>query len=412
MANTKIKWFRNTNKNAPQLTNNWGDLIKLFDACLINGFNELAISQASVTGLTSESSDYITFTYLEAHGYLQYQILEVSGSDIESVNGVHRILEVSKDGLSLTFKIDTSITDVGSLLNIKTKLASAGWEKLHADVDKGIYRGTAKEGKNCCFFVDNSQHTLYVTNWSKFARVGYAEDFESMEKPLGISVPSNWDNFIPYQSGTNINWGGFSMFYATPNNPEYGTRISNAPSAGNREWTLIADDSYFYLINATTPSSNGYYLGHFFGQYDPLIDGWEHNVAISANAWSTMNQTTNFTPSTEVGGLCSISRPFYTGVVYTNSGDNHQLYSRSLYDVNRSGGSNWTASSGPTHLFSVYIRDSNPVILGKFRNMYWLAQNFPFSNKQVFTQGTNLYMGHNIMSEGSNCQVAFKIGEL
>ena len=44
--------------------------------------------------------------------------------------------------------------------------------------------------------------------------------------------------------------------------------------------------------------------------------------------------------------------------------------------------------------------------------MYCPAQNFPFINKQVFTQGTNLYMGHNIMSEGSNCQVAFKIGEL
>lgn len=414
MSNTKNKWFRSTNKNIPQLTNNWGDLVRLLDACLVTGTSEQSIINATVSSDNLETTDIVTFTYLEAHKYYQYQVIEVSGSELSAVNGEHRILSVSKDGLSITYKIDTSISDVGSLLNIKTKLASAGWNIRHSETNKRIYQGTSTTGKNCCFFVDNEKHPLVGDNWMKMARVGYAEDFESFEKPLGISIPNNWDNFIPYQSGSDVVMGGFNMVYATYYSPDNGLMPSSVPSDGIREWTLIVDDSCFYLLNATSSMAghNTQYLCHFFGQYDPIIEGWDHNVAIAANAWTTMQKNTVFTPSVECGSLYSIDRPFYSGVTYSNSGENNQLTVRSIHGVDRTGMYNVTNPLGPTQLFKAFVRDSAGTFLGTMKNFYWTSQMYPFQHNQVFTQDKFIYIAVNTSSAGNITQAIYKIGEI
>lgn len=48
---TSVKFFTNTQQGAPQLTNNWGALTTMLDACLVTGFN-----LKSVTSITRDGN--------------------------------------------------------------------------------------------------------------------------------------------------------------------------------------------------------------------------------------------------------------------------------------------------------------------------------------------------------------------
>ena len=38
MTDLTVKYFNSGMTGAPQISNNWGDLVTMLDACLINGF--------------------------------------------------------------------------------------------------------------------------------------------------------------------------------------------------------------------------------------------------------------------------------------------------------------------------------------------------------------------------------------
>ena len=60
----KVKWMHNGFAGAPVLTNNWGSLTALLDACLVNGFN-----LKTVTAL-SRTDDTATATIGTGHGFM------------------------------------------------------------------------------------------------------------------------------------------------------------------------------------------------------------------------------------------------------------------------------------------------------------------------------------------------------
>ena len=43
MTDLSVKYFNSGMTGAPQISNNWGDLVTMLDACLINGFALKAI---------------------------------------------------------------------------------------------------------------------------------------------------------------------------------------------------------------------------------------------------------------------------------------------------------------------------------------------------------------------------------
>ena len=98
VASTDTKYFLYTNANAPQLTNVWGQLCALLDACLVDGFNQKSISSLSIAG------NVITANYPSAHGYLDGQVLLLSGATEATLNKEHRITSVTST--TLTFEVD------------------------------------------------------------------------------------------------------------------------------------------------------------------------------------------------------------------------------------------------------------------------------------------------------------------
>ena len=48
MTDLTVKYFNSGMTGAPQIANNWGDLVTMLDACLVNGFALKAIDTLSV----------------------------------------------------------------------------------------------------------------------------------------------------------------------------------------------------------------------------------------------------------------------------------------------------------------------------------------------------------------------------
>lgn len=130
VASTETKYFLYTNTGAPQLTNVWGQLCALLDACLVDGFNQQNVASLSI------NNNVITATYPVAHGYFDGQVLLVSGAVDSSLNKEHRIVSVPST-TTLTFEVDNVPSSLSG--SIATKLAPIGAIKHLTDSSKRIY---------------------------------------------------------------------------------------------------------------------------------------------------------------------------------------------------------------------------------------------------------------------------------
>lgn len=394
MANTKLRWFSSSNKNAPALDNSWGALIKLFDACLINGYSSQSISSATVFGKTPEASNYVTFTYSEPHGYLQYQVLLVTGATVDPLNGEHRILEVSSDGLSLTFKLKESLTDPGPVLNIITSLAPINWKKTFEDGSKrAVYKSNSEEGQNASYFVFNDQpHSTYTTTWHKYASFLMAEDNEGWENK-GLSTPSGTSGmYATSGSGNTLVMGPNKIIYATnTNNLTSSSYAYNVAAAGNRNWFLIGDERTFYFIHATVANTDAFAITGF-GQYDTVHNGFEQNSFMSTFTWNT-SANTNYSIANDCHALTHTSYNYARTLKTATSTGPSSLAPFSVNGISTSGYTNVFSTDVPTNLFTVYCKDSNSnALMGVYRNIYWLGVVQPFIHKQVFKQGSDIFM--------------------
>ena len=85
----KVKWMHNAFAGAPVLTNNWGSLTALLDACLVTGFNLKTVTALARTG------DVATATVGTGHGFVVDQVVLVEGCDQLSYNGEFTVTAIT-----------------------------------------------------------------------------------------------------------------------------------------------------------------------------------------------------------------------------------------------------------------------------------------------------------------------------
>jgi hypothetical protein len=88
---TAVKYFTNFMEGAPQLTNAWGCMVDLLDACLVNGFN-----LKPITSITSANGT-ATVTIQAGHLFQVNQVILIAGADQAEYNGEKRVLSVTSD---------------------------------------------------------------------------------------------------------------------------------------------------------------------------------------------------------------------------------------------------------------------------------------------------------------------------
>ena len=253
--NTSVKYFTNIMQGAPQLTNDFGKLTALLDACLINGFN-----QRPITSIT-RVNNVVTCAVLDGHEYKPGQVLLIQGVSQEGYNGEIRVTETT----TTTFKFEVSgqpeTPATGQSMSVK--VAPLGFDLAYSEGSKRAYRSNNMLSNRPYLRVDDGIAPGYNPLYAKKAKVGMAQGMTDVNTATGAQAPfdplnpkQNWE---PSGSGDTIYDGWYKWYYARYSYVYYdGNWEARQPSEYNRRWVLIGDDRGFYLI---TDYGNEYYAG-------------------------------------------------------------------------------------------------------------------------------------------------------
>lgn len=232
--NNKVTWMHSGQVGAPQangLAGSNGQLLQILDAALINGFNPQTATNASATG------DSITLTFGTSHGYVERQVITISGASDENLNGEHTITAItSSNALSIKNKGITALTGT-----ITTKVAPLGWDSIFGSTNslKRAYRSKNPLTTQTVLYLDMTIPTnsgYHATNPTQRASVSMCEDMTE----LGVQINSYTDSTNNFAANPN----GVLMWYQ---NRGYDKNEAVSTSV-NASWVIVGNGDYFYFI--------------------------------------------------------------------------------------------------------------------------------------------------------------------
>lgn len=413
VASTDIKYYVFTNTNAPQLSNNYGCMIDVLDACLINGFGLQSVSSLVASG------KIVTATYPTAHNYSNYQVIEITGTTQAEYNGQFRILSVPSS-TTLTFEL-ANIPSVSTATGtIYSKLPALGWLKPFSASGKAAYRSSntllaSRPYLRVLDYLDPA----YTSTYAKYAKVGIVEDMTSIDTMLGVQAPydnANPDkNWIGTGSGTSAYNGWAKWYYAHGAAHTSLSGDTTAPANGNRNWLLIGTTDYFYIFPAAIPN-NTFTMVYGFGSFKTLLNVDNSNVFLS----STYNYNTaagSYFKGESTGLLGSVGNQkllLQRGYSQTANYAEALTISLGVGGGNvRTGYSNYIGAyslAGVSPFAPLFINET--VLRGEVPNLNWLFQQKPYNNYQFIEKDNTAYMAIDCSPTGGQGQIIVKLGDL
>jgi len=417
-ANTDIKFYAYTNNNAPQLTNNYGCMIDVLDACLVNGFGAQSVSTLKAT------ANVITVNFGVAHNFLKQQTIKITGANQSEFNGEHRILSVP-NATSLTYEIANTASVAQATGTIVCSLPSLGWEKPFNSVatngtgGKAAYRSTNLLLARRPFLrVVDELDPAYSATYAKYAKVGLVEDMTDINTMLGVQAPydsANPDkNWVGTGSGGNAINGWAKWYYARANGYQVDPRSdTDAPVNGNRVWYVVGNSDFFYLIS----SPNLDFIFNFiygFGTFKSFHNTDIHHQFLSATLiYEQVYQASvkpAYTPLAINNQTLLLHRPLNQDLTHNVA----RCISISGLTPFDSGSINYLNSYAEINRLCyahVVVLESKNLPRGEMPNLYWnMQQSFDLG---YFEDDNKLLMRVPVAcSQGKNGTVFFDLGEL
>ena len=301
--------------NGLTLGNNWGDLIRLLDKALVTGIDLTQITSASI-----DAQGDITLSLYAAHNCMLFQIIELSGfadvsvdGALQQINEKYRIKGIPANN-QLILKGIVRTVDNPPLVNISSlgsaKLASLGYEIIFRDTNdvKRVYRAKNPAAQHPYIRVDESLTSpdgttgVYTSTYAKYAMVGLLERMDHIDdysNPEVLQLP-----FDP--SNPEKNWKitgagpsvvrGWSRWYWASNRSDAHTKDTSV-SDGNRPFTIIGDQNFFYHIGPHQISNIRAAVIQGCGVINHNLSPWALLSTITTN-----NADANFSVEEVLGG--------------------------------------------------------------------------------------------------------------
>ena len=244
--------------NGLVLGNNWGDLIRLLDTCLVNGLPLTSITSASI-----DDQGDIHLTLYASHNCMLFQIVELSGFAPLELNGKYRI-----KGVPNANTLILKAVHVGKVIttNGAAKLASLGYDIVFRDsVDvKRVYRAKDPSSVHPFIRVDETISdgiNSYTSSYAKSAMVGLLEHMNHLDdyaNPDVLQLPFDTNdpvkNWKITGTETEVVRGWSKWYWATHSNfPKISTTeiaiVENAAGWG-RTFTLCGNHDAFYFLQS------------------------------------------------------------------------------------------------------------------------------------------------------------------
>ena len=416
MTDTTVKYFTSGMAGAPQVSNNWGDLITLLDACLVNGFNLKAIDSLTF------ANGIATATISSGHSYNPGQVVEIAGATQPEYNGQFRVLTTT--ATTFTYAVTgTPASPATTTTNITAKVAPLGWEKPFAGTHKAAYRSKNLQSPQNLLRIDNSLKTPgYNTSWAKWANVGIVEDMTDIDTIVGAQAPYNPNNPMANWKQVEANqWGWFKWYHAR----QSGYDIAGDGGGGNRNWVLIGDDRLFYLFITHQAGYNWYgRTSYCFGDIVSFKPGDQYATVLAADDIYLSNGNSIDYPG-QRGGYGLVMSLDFTGKVllrsYTQLGG-HVRFGLTSLNLNNNqqvcGRGSMPFPNGPDYslwLLPTYVREESGHMRGMMPGMYWIPHDRPYSDLTIVDNVVGqagkkfLLVRQSYSSDTEGAQVAFDI---
>lgn len=416
MTDLTVKYFNSGMTGAPQISNNWGDLVTMLDACLVNGFALKAIDMlACVDGVA-------TATISAGHAYLPGQVVEIAGADQPEYNGQFRVIATTATTFTYGV-IGTPVSPATTATSLSAKVAPLGWEKAFAGTHKAAYRSLNPASPQNLLLIDDSLKTPgYTTTWAKWANVGIVEDLSDIDTIVGSQAPFDPNN--PTQNWKQVQanqWGWHKWYHARGG----GYDNSGDGGPGSRNWVLIGDDRLFYLFLTNQAGYNWYGRACYcFGDIESFKAADAYATALAADDayWSNGNyasypgqlggyglvQSLDFAGKVLLRSHTQLGNPVRFGVTSLNTNNGQQVCGRGPMPF----------PNGPDYslwLLPTYVREESGHMRGLMPGMLWMPQDRPYSDQTIVdnvvgqTGKRFLLVRTQYSSETEGAQIAFDI---
>lgn len=422
-TDVKVQFF--SHLNGLNLGNNWGDLIRLLDATLVNGVSLPIITAASI----NEQGD-VHLTFNVEHKALLFQVVELISFTPESLNQKYRIKGVP-NATSLILKPETSLSDTMISSRGTAKLASLGYEIIFRDVNdvKRVYRAKNPTAQHPFIRVDETLSNLegsYTETYAKYAMVGLLENMmhiddyanpDVLQLPFDPSDPAK--NWKITGTGTDVVRGWSCWYYARSGaHTSNISRDSAAPSAGNRPFSLIGDADAFYFMRAMTSEANQNKVLSGCGLFNytlknTVIPNWFLMTFLRDRSAGDSITHSNSTGGSPLSGLAAAAAFYTTQHTENNPLQAHILANPIIPSSLASGFSN-TYLNNPAAL-EVPFSDANNYLRGSLKHVYLNGNNqISVNNTTPILAENSMYVADNIYVSGSANMgsLLFYLGEL
>jgi len=240
-----VKHYQSTMQGIPQLTNNWGSMINLLDAVLVNGFNHvpvISVSKATPSAITA------TIHLGSGHGFIDRQVVRIAGST-NDWDGDYKVL--SADSASILVEC---LPEQPSVANGTATCFAAplDFEIVHqtpsgSTEPKRAYRSKDPEALGLILLVHDFCASGASETGAKFAKVALVENMTDINVITGNQMPADPNNF----GWDGVYHGRAKWYYRTSASAQ--AADSATPAAGNSDF-FIAGNAKHFAYTATTPS--------------------------------------------------------------------------------------------------------------------------------------------------------------
>lgn len=288
-----------TNKNAPQLSNIWGALSGVLDACLVTRFGNQIVSSNQI------DKKVLTLNTSSAHNLKVGQVIAISGAIQAEFNKEYRVTLISNaTTIQVDLDLDTALTTLTGTINIS--LPPLGWIKEFSYGGKRAYRNADIVDQSRPFLrVVDEIDPVWGSSYAKYAKVGIVgqmSDINTMsgaETPYNIADPTR--NWIGTGSGSSAYNGWAKWYYSRIRDVHIaGYYDSEGSEGGDKRWLIVGNSDWFYILPSQVNSAypNIYFFGKLsnsstsiYGLSSSLQYGTAQNnkntnikTALSANA--------------------------------------------------------------------------------------------------------------------------------
>lgn len=296
--NTDVKFYMNTNIGAPALSDSWGSIIDVLDACLVDGFGAQVVSSLTADGKTA------TVTFGAAHKFLQHQVIKITGANQAEFNGEYRIQQVPTDS-TLVLELNTIPSTSTATGAISCSLPPLGWQKKFTATHKAVYKG--QNGLDPMFLrVDASLPDGYTPTWAKTAKITVSDGMSDIDTFTGNQMPFNASNPDLNHVFSNNRNGWFKWPYSVQRSINYGVPKSffietEGGKSADTRWLVVGSADLFYIIPRIQTYNDVVHI-FGFGKVKSLLNDTD-NYALWVSGYSnTVSQQVYYQNIDALGG--------------------------------------------------------------------------------------------------------------